>query len=86
MGKVLSIRVPASSANLGPGFDALSIGVSVYLTVKVHIEEAKEAPSISLSYDGVSSSAIVVNVEANLLSKTVSLLAVSLTSLKFFYT
>lgn len=74
MSKVLSIRVPASSANLGPGFDALSIGIGVYLTVKVHVEEAKEAPTLSLSYDGVSASAIAVNVEANLLSKTVSLI------------
>jgi len=72
MGRVLSIRVPASSANLGPGFDALSMGVGVYLHVKVHVEEASEAPSLSLSYDGVGSSAIAINVEANLLSKTIS--------------
>ena len=73
MGRVLSIRVPASSANLGPGFDALSIGIGVYLTVKVNIEEAKEAASLYLSYDGVTSSAIALNIEANLLSRTVSL-------------
>lgn len=31
----LSVRVPASSANLGPGFDALAIALSRYLTVTV---------------------------------------------------
>ncbi|MCM8748640.1 homoserine kinase [Thermomicrobiaceae bacterium CFH 74404] len=31
----LSVRVPASSANLGPGFDALAIALSRYLVVTV---------------------------------------------------
>lgn len=30
-----SVRVPASSANLGPGFDALALAVACYLTVDV---------------------------------------------------
>lgn len=32
----LKIRVPATSANLGPGFDSLGIAVSSYLTVTVY--------------------------------------------------
>ncbi len=31
----LSVRVPASSANLGPGFDSLAVALSWYLTVTV---------------------------------------------------
>lgn len=72
MGKELLIRVPASSANLGPGFDALSIGIGVYLNIKVSIEAEAAAPTLSLSYDGVSASTVAVDVEANLISKTVS--------------
>lgn len=34
----LKIRVPATSANLGPGFDSLGIAVSSYLTVTVYGE------------------------------------------------
>jgi homoserine kinase len=30
-----TVRVPASSSNLGPGFDALSFALEIYLTVKV---------------------------------------------------
>ena len=31
---VTTVRVPASSANLGPGFDALGLALSVYLTCR----------------------------------------------------
>jgi homoserine kinase len=32
---VISIRVPASTSNLGPGFDTLGLALSLYLTVEV---------------------------------------------------
>ncbi len=32
---MLTIKVPATSANLGPGFDSIGMAVSLYLTVKV---------------------------------------------------
>ena len=31
----MNIRVPATSANLGPGFDTLGIAISLYNNVKV---------------------------------------------------
>ena len=31
---MIAVRVPATSANLGPGFDALGIAVSLYATVR----------------------------------------------------
>jgi homoserine kinase len=40
MGRRRKVRVPASSANLGPGFDALAAAVSLYLELEV--EEADE--------------------------------------------
>lgn len=37
---MVMIKVPATSANLGPGFDSLGLAVSLYLTVEI-IEETK---------------------------------------------
>ncbi|SIC68246.1 homoserine kinase [Mycobacteroides abscessus subsp. abscessus] len=31
---MLTIRVPASTANLGPGFDSVGLALSLYLTVE----------------------------------------------------
>ena len=39
----MKVRVPASSANLGPGFDTLGLALSLYVTVEVH-----ESDSLSL--------------------------------------
>lgn len=39
-----TVRVPASSANIGPGFDVLGIALNLYLEVKVDIDS-------SVSYD-----------------------------------
>ncbi|TYS58817.1 homoserine kinase [Bacillus infantis] len=33
-GEMLTIRVPASTANLGPGFDSVGLALSLYLTVE----------------------------------------------------
>lgn len=40
MTSAATIRVPASTANLGPGFDALSLGLARYL--KISVEPAQE--------------------------------------------
>lgn len=37
MGKIV-IRVPATSANLGPGFDSIGVALHLYLTVIVEEE------------------------------------------------
>lgn len=43
----LRVSVPATSANLGPGFDALGLAVNLHLTV-----EARSSDRDSLSYSG----------------------------------
>jgi len=50
----LSVRVPASSANLGPGFDSLAIALSRYLTVTVVVDGRArvDAPSPGEIGDG----------------------------------
>ena len=42
-----TLRVPASSANLGPGFDALGLALGVYLTCRFHRSE-----TLSIRTDG----------------------------------
>jgi homoserine kinase len=47
MGRRRRVRVPGSSANLGPGFDAMAAAVSVYLELEV-----EEAGSFSVDVGG----------------------------------
>jgi len=47
--QTLHLRLPATSANLGPGFDALGLAMSFYLTIDAHTKTAGEAFSIAAS-------------------------------------
>ncbi|GAA5983424.1 hypothetical protein JCM11641_007844 [Rhodosporidiobolus odoratus] len=48
-----TIRVPASSANIGPGFDVLGLALSRHLTLNVSLAPSTEAESkVVLSYTG----------------------------------
>ena len=44
----VKVRVPASSANLGPGFDALAVALSLY--IEVSIEPADELSLVSTGF------------------------------------
>src|ERR1035438_3692856 len=55
-----TLRVPASSANLGPGFDALGLALGVYLTCRFRRSEAlsiqaggRDAASIPVTADNL---------------------------------
>ena len=37
VGKKVTVTVPGSSANLGPGFDTLGMAVSIYDTVELEV-------------------------------------------------
>src|SRR5438132_5741263 len=45
--KGAAVRVPASSANLGPGFDVLALALDLYLSV-----EARESGKTTIEWDG----------------------------------
>jgi len=45
--KTASVRVPASSANLGPGFDVLALALDLHLEV-----EARESPKTTIEWNG----------------------------------
>ena len=47
MPRTATVRVPASSANLGPGFDVLALALDLHLEV-----EARESSKTSIAWDG----------------------------------
>jgi homoserine kinase len=59
-----SVRVPASSANLGPGFDALGLALSAYLTCRF-----READSLTIRVSGRDASDISTSAD-NLIWQT----------------
>ena len=59
-----SLRVPASSANLGPGFDALGLALGIYLECRF-----RESAELSIHAEGRDADAISTN-EDNLIWQT----------------
>jgi homoserine kinase len=51
--KTLTVKVPGSTANLGPGFDVLGMSISLYCTVSV-----SPSDELSIDYDGRNSTDI----------------------------
>eukprot|EP01120_Amphizonella_sp_Union-15-10_P017362 TRINITY_DN9619_c0_g1_i1.p1 TRINITY_DN9619_c0_g1~~TRINITY_DN9619_c0_g1_i1.p1 ORF type:complete len:319 (-),score=36.28 TRINITY_DN9619_c0_g1_i1:53-1009(-) len=51
-GKKFEIRVPASSANLGPGFDVLGLAYRLYLRVEVTLNNDEKQQQIKITSQG----------------------------------
>ncbi|PRT54835.1 Homoserine kinase [Wickerhamiella sorbophila] len=68
-----TIRVPASSANIGPGFDVLGIALSLYLTIEVTIDH-KNANNVPLNCEvtnsGLGAEQLPTAADANLITRT----------------
>ena len=56
MSKAAAVRVPASSANLGPGFDVLALALDMHLTV-----EARESAKTTIAWDGEGTGEVPLN-------------------------
>jgi len=54
--KTAAVRVPASSANLGPGFDVLALALDLHLTV-----EARESAKTTISWVGAGAAEVPLN-------------------------
>jgi homoserine kinase len=52
--KKIRVRVPATSANLGPGYDVLGLALSLYNEVDMQVvwDSTQEEPSVFLEIDG----------------------------------
>ena len=64
-----SVVVPASTANLGPGFDSVGMALGLYMTIEVSISDAWE-----VSYEGNEFDSLAVG-EDNLIVKTIKNIA-----------
>lgn len=68
------LRVPASSANIGPGFDVLGIGLDLFLEIKVQIDPTIDTSfdifNAKLSYEGDSATDVPLVSNKNLITQT----------------
>lgn len=69
-----SIKVPASSANIGPGFDVLGIGLNLFLEIQVKIspevDTSEDPHNCKLSYEGEGSENVPLISNKNLVTQT----------------
>lgn len=63
------IKVPCSSANIGPGFDVVGISLSIYLILDVRVGVDSE-PVCQLSYEGEGADEVPLDPEHNLITRT----------------
>ncbi|KAJ2037631.1 Trihydroxynaphthalene reductase [Coemansia sp. S3946] len=72
MGTNIVINVPATSANIGPGFDVMGLSLSLYLTVQARVEPNKPSSltNITLEYEGQNSSGLSLDPNSNLITRT----------------
>lgn len=73
----VTVRVPATSANLGPGYDCLGIALSLYNTVELRAggrwrDTDQPAPTLSISATGVDASKIPLD-DSNLVYHSAAL-------------
>ncbi|KAK6458823.1 homoserine kinase [Scheffersomyces xylosifermentans] len=68
------VKVPASSANIGPGFDVLGVGLQLYLQLKVTIDPSKDTSvyphNVKLSYEGDLAHKVPLEADKNLVTQT----------------
>lgn len=69
-----ALKVPASSANIGPGFDVLGIGLNLFLEIQVTIDASVDTSSdkyqAKLSYEGDAAHDVPLQSEKNLITQT----------------
>lgn len=73
-GRSFNIRVPASSANIGPGFDVLGIALSIYLELNVTIDASKsaeisDAHNCKITYEGEGALGVPLVSDENLVTR-----------------
>ena len=66
------IKVPCSSANIGPGFDVIGLALSLYLELRVIVkdEPSSEPLNCKITYAGVGADSIDLDPCKNLLTRT----------------
>ena len=70
---MITIKVPCSSANIGPGFDVIGLALSIYLEIHVTIDPSDVTPrrlNCRLTYEGVDASEVSLDANENLITRT----------------
>jgi len=71
-----SIRVPCSSANIGPGFDVVGLALSIFLELEVTVNPSSPStnPEVfhncSVTYEGEGAEEVPLSADANLITRT----------------
>ncbi|KAJ4299827.1 hypothetical protein N0V90_005073 [Kalmusia sp. IMI 367209] len=68
-----TIRVPCSSANIGPGFDVIGLALSMYLEVQLTVtkqESSSHSLNCRITYEGVNAESVPLVAEDNLITRT----------------
>ncbi|KAJ3079658.1 hypothetical protein HK102_003638 [Quaeritorhiza haematococci] len=68
--EVITIKVPASTANVGPGFDVLGIGLSLYLSLTLTIPSPDGKQGVTIVAEGLGKGSIATKPEDNLITRT----------------
>ncbi|KAG0125171.1 ribosomal protein S5 domain 2-type protein [Tuber indicum] len=76
---MITIKVPCSSANIGPGFDVVGLSLSIWLTLQVNIVTATTTTdttppthtlNCNITYEGEGASHVPLAADANLITRT----------------
>ncbi|KND04793.1 homoserine kinase [Spizellomyces punctatus DAOM BR117] len=73
MSRKITIRVPASTSNIGPGFDVLGATLSLHLTLTATLSPTLQ--SVSITYTGNNPHTVPLTVLDNLITRTASYIA-----------
>ncbi|THX25322.1 phosphoribosylformylglycinamidine cyclo-ligase-like protein [Aureobasidium pullulans] len=69
-----SIKVPCSSANIGPGFDVIGLALSVWLEVRVTVDSSKRSSehqsNCKITYEGLGKENVDLVADRNLITQT----------------
>ena len=67
------IKVPCSSANIGPGFDVIGLGLNLYLEVALTVtkqESSTHSLNCRITYEGANAESVPLIAENNLITRT----------------
>ncbi|OCL09672.1 phosphoribosylformylglycinamidine cyclo-ligase-like protein [Glonium stellatum] len=67
------IRVPCSSANIGPGFDVIGLALNIFLEIQVTVTNKPSSDHslhCRITYEGVNAESVPLNAEQNLITRT----------------
>merc|ERR1711964_958151 len=70
---MITIKVPCSSANIGPGFDVIGLALSIWLEIQVSIDTntKSEAPlNCKITYEGDGADEVPLSADSNLITRT----------------